>query len=280
MPAVMNDLPKTDKGTLKGSISLFNTLMKNKTDELMLWEVAKYYWQETYRKPYELNWNQHLRKGENIKDRPYKKNMFFYQVFSRELLVDLGKDKDGKDIQVKIKPKKFDDEFQYYENAEIVKYINEYAPPKSERDEHWHYEELNKHIKDNIAKYLDDAYLMLVVEKQVVHNDYDKLTEALHGKFKNNEAEGYFMKFGTSDERVADEAYENTIASLLYKAINPGQKSYNMQDLVSCRNAVMHQQVQPDKKKYSSIRKDLIKYCAANCLLELHKRQVSTQSKK
>lgn len=272
MPAVMAKLPKKDNGALRGGTSLFNSLMKNKTDELVLWEVAKYYWQKTYGKAYQTNWHQQLKRGENIKDRPYKKNLFFYQVFSWELLVDLGKD-----IQVKIKPKKFDDEFQYYENVEMRNYIEQYRPKKNE-DGYWHYEELNKNIKDNIAKYLDDAYLMLVVEKQVVRSNYDKLTDILHGWFKDGKAKGYYMEFGTARKNVADDASENTIVTLVYRAINPSGSTYNVKDLVLCRNAIMHQQVQPDKNKYIAIRTDLITYCAANKLLELYKRPVKAQT--
>ncbi len=255
-----------DKGKLKGNTSLFNTLMKNKTDELMLFEIAKKYWVDTYfmkgnkdiKKLIPNNKYQLKEKSEYDKT-PYKNNLYFYELYTEELILPLGDN-----IEIKIKPKKYDDEFQLYKIEEIKKYIKYYQPQKS-KDGYLYFEAINKEMKNIFAKYLDDLYLLLIVEKKIVQENYNSFCQKLEDKSKEPNWQGYQLIFGRQKEDKDSD--NNMLAQMIYKQINPTDINYNLANLIMFRNNIMHQQVQENKKVYDNIKISLIDYCKKNNIL-------------
>ena len=278
MPELLNkkETDTTPKLKLKnekidGNRSLFNTLMKNKTDELMMWEVARYYWHKANGTAYETPAMLLTRGVDKIADTPYKSKLFFYKVFGEEMEVRLNEQ-----IKIKIRPRKFDDEFQYYDaQQELLHFIKAYKLTKEQKKDQLSvclsYEEVNKEMKDVIAKYLDDAFMLLSIEKKIVNDNYDKLTDLLHGKLEKD-SNPYYYKFGKIDEKLKKKnpaKYEddNILAQLVYEAINTTGKGFSREDLLNYRNNSLHQQVHQMVDKYINIKKALINYCVENNII-------------
>ncbi len=256
MPVLLkkNLLPKNERGTMQGTTSFFNTLMKNKTDELMMWEIAKKYWENTYGVEFVISRQNELVKGFDMQKTPYKENLFFHKLFKKELILPLG-GKNGEDkIEIKISPKKFDDEFQYYETQQLYTYIKNYQPVKRS-DNCWHFEDLNKTMKDSIAKYLDDVFLLMTVEKKVVLENYEELTKILQTDSDSVEWEGFQFVFGNA-RKNADNAI-NKLGQMVLDKIKRPVDNFTLSDLIIFRNNILHQQIDPKREIYLSIKKAL-----------------------
>ncbi|MBX2907971.1 MAG: hypothetical protein KF744_18135 [Taibaiella sp.] len=259
LPEVMHALPKNDSGTIKGNSTLFAVLMKNKIDELMLWEVAKSYWKSATGNDFTSARTPLLRLGsDKVKATPYKKRLFFYTLFDKELPVKLSKPGAEDTITVMIRAKKFDDELQYYESEELYAYIKAFNPLKLKgEDGRWHFESLNKEMKNVLARYLDDAYLLLTIEKKAVQENFDLLAARLEEKATSSKWDGYYYPFGRIDKSNDD---DNLIAEKIYQLVNPSGEGYSVDDLITYRNKVFHQQIHPSESIYQKVKKNLVVY--------------------
>ncbi len=261
MPIILKKkkIPEKENGKIKGNQQMYNALARNKTNELMLWEIGKHYWKKATRNDFARSFRKlELNSRDEIKS-AYRKTNPFYTIFQEELEIKLQKNQQSPLHIIKIKPKKFDDEYQYYESEHIIDYIENYAPPKSE-DGFWHFEEINKNIKDELTKYLDDVYLLMTAEKYVIKNNFEEYAALL--KLIDSELPEYHIAF--DGKNVVDK--EKALNKVIYKSLKHNN-SFNEEDLNIYRNKVMHQQLQTDKGKYREIRKSLIEYCIKNKLL-------------
>jgi hypothetical protein len=253
---------KNERGTIKGNTQMFVALSRNKTNELMLWEIGKYYWKEATGSQFSRLFKGLEKNTGNKITKAYRFTNPYYTIYQEDLDIKIQrKDKKGKVIvnspvyTIKIKPKKFDDEYQYYEQEHIVDYIENYEPKKG-IDGHWHFEELNKKIKDELARYLDDIYLLMTVEKHIVQKDFDKYASLL--KEKDSKLPPYYIGFKRNDIALNKVIFD----ALKHKG------SFSADDLNIYRINVLHQILQPKREKYIIIRKSLIEYCAENKLLK------------
>jgi len=252
---------KNEKGTIKGNTQMFTALARNKTNELMLWEIGKHYWKLATGSDFSLNYKALEKNTGNKITKAYKITNQYYTIYQKDLDVKIQrKDKKGKIIKnspvylIKIKPKKFDDEYQYYEQEHIVDYIENYKPKKG-IDGHWHFDELNKKIKDELARYLDDIYLLMTVEKQIVQKDFEKYASIF--KEEISKLPVYYIGFNRKDI-VLNKAIFDSLEH---------QDEFSADDLNEYRKNVLHQQLQPKREKYIKIRKSLIGYCVENKLI-------------
>lgn len=190
-------LPMKENGKIKGNRLMYNNLVKSKTNELMLWEIAKCYWKKATGAEFERKFKTlDLNQTDKI-NTAYKKVNPYYTLFQEEMEVKLQKNEKGKEKEnpvyiIKVKAKKFDDEYQYYEQEHIIDYLENYKPPKG-LDGNWHFEELNKNIKDELARYLDDIYLVMTAEKFIIQNNFDDYAALL--KAEENKLPEYYMAF-------------------------------------------------------------------------------------
>src|SRR5690606_11904280 len=232
------EIKKNEKGKVEGNQTLYKTLMKNKTDELMVWEVAKEFWKMGTGNVYpgiSGNWTfaydysliDHGTK-DFLSDKPYKDSMYFYRVFEGEVNIPIrGSKVDDQPIQLRISPKKFDDEFLFYESKELYYFIKEWERSGSS-DEVWQFENVHRKLKDTIAGYLDDLYLLLVTECHVVQNNYEVLTQLLCEKSETPQWDGYHVIFGrrksysdrNSHKSEEKSKFENALVSLIHKEID------------------------------------------------------------
>lgn len=199
--------------------------------------------------------------------------MYFYRVFEGEVNIPIrGSKVDDQPIQLRISPKKFDDEFLFYESKELYYFIKEWERSGSS-DEVWQFENVHRKLKDTIAGYLDDLYLLLVTECHVVQNNYEVLTQLLCEKSETPQWDGYHVIFGrrksysdrNSHKSEEKSKFENALVSLIHKEIDPGNKC-RVEQLIEYRNNVLHQQIQRSKRTYETIRKLLTDYCVQNRL--------------
>jgi hypothetical protein len=286
MPLVK--FPKNERGTIKGNMQMFMSLARNKTNELMLWEIAKHYWKLATGSEFSRSFKPLEKNSADIIKNVYRLTNPYYTIYQEDLDIKIKvKDKNNnknKDFIIKIMPKKFDDEYQYYEQEHIVDYIENYIQEKGpddswyfkepdkkkgndgrwyfkelnrkkEYDGHWHFEELNKKIKDELARYLDDIYLLMTVEKHIVQKDFDKYASLL--KEKDSKLPPYYIKFNRDDIALNKVIFDEL----------KQKNGFNADDLNKYRNNVLHQQLQPKKEKYIDIRKSLIEFCSKNNLI-------------
>jgi hypothetical protein len=254
---------KNERGTIKGNTQMFMSLAKNKTNELMLWEIGKHYWKLATGSEFSRSFKMLEKNTDNRITKAYRFTNPYYTIYQEDLDVKIQrKDKKGKIIvnspvyTIKIKPKKFDDEYQYYEQEHIVDYIENYKPKKG-NDGQWHFEELNKKIKDELARYLDDIYLLMTVEKYIVQKDFDKYASLL--KEVNSKLPPYYIGFKRNDIALNKVIFDE----LKQKG------SFSADDLNKYRINVLHQKLQPKKEKYINIRKSLVEFCAINKLFRI-----------
>lgn len=264
MPVLLTQkkLPLKEDGKIKGSKSLFDALLRNKTDELMLWEIAKYFWKLHGKTEYSLKTKPLNRNQESQIKIAYKEVNPFSKIMKEELTIKVKRDSKEQNEEVfemKIGPRKFDDEYQYYEQSHIIDYIKYYATDRDKKKGFWSYELINKNLKNIIAGYLDDAYMLLIIEKNIVQKEFKTLSEQMEIDEAKNKIKPYYYPFGT-EKNAQRELPENLISRLIFKEINPEHKEFDLKDLIVYRNKVMHQQLQPDKTKYLTIRKALMKF--------------------
>lgn len=281
---------KNERGTIKGNTQMFVALSRNKTNELMLWEIGKHYWKLATGAEFKKDFPALVKNASDKITKAYRFTNPYYTTFQEELEIKLQrKDKKGKVIvnspvySIKIKPKKFDDEYQYYEQEHIVDYLEFYKQEKG-KDGHWHFEELNKKIKDELARNLDDIYLLMTVEKYIVQNDFDKYASLL--KEEDSKLPPYYIGFKRDDialnEVIFDTLKNNSEFSAdalnMYRinVLHQQLQKFSKEDLDKIQETVKKINLTPTelkKKKltpteyiYREIRKSLIGYCASNKL--------------
>lgn len=261
MPVLLKKkrIPEKKNGKIKGNQQMYNALARNKTNELMLWEIGKHYWLKATSEDFNRSFKKlELNSSDEIKN-AYRKTNPYYKIFQEELEVKLQRNIQSPLYIMKIKPKKFDDEYQYYESEYIIDYIENYNPKKSD-DGYWHFEELNKNIKDELTKYLDDVYLLMTAEKYIIKNNFDEYASLL--KDKESRLPYYYIDF--IGDTIEDK--DKALNKVIYKSLEHTD-SFNEKDLNLYRRKIMHQQLQPDRGKYREIRKAMIMYCIKNKLL-------------
>lgn len=261
-------LPLKADGKIKGSKSMFDALLRNKTDELMLWEIANYFWKQhsNVNTDYQLKTPQLVRNNTSAINLAYKIANPFSTIMQKELTIKVqrkgvtqNQQPDNGIHYITISPKKFDDEYQYYEQSHIIDYIEHYAKQQDKINGVWSFGIVNKNVKNIIAGYLDDAYMLLVTEKYIVQNNYELMLNSMGVDENSMKIKPFYFPFGKKED-VAVELPENLISRLILKEINPKNKGFNLLDFIIYRNKVMHQQLQPNPGKYLAIKKALIEF--------------------
>lgn len=220
-----NQLPKNKNGNTNRAI--ISNFMKMKTDELLLWHIAKYYWKSATRQPYLIDRNI----AKPVKNLAYKNNIF-NTLFEKELIIPIfafyKKEKRIKQVRYQNKPcylkisaKKFDDELQYFESSYLKDYIEWYYQVDKQRElqkkQEYHtnkdkdkkkkeppsisheiadqvvlyYTFVNQRIKSTLVRHLDDIYLILQNEKELLLEDinlfkYYKVYNSFNECVENN----------------------------------------------------------------------------------------------
>lgn len=270
MPVLLKHkmLPLNNEGHIKGNTVLFNSLMKIKTDELILWSIAKYYWA----------------KANGGKENPQNRNIVLQRNTGDEIAPAFGnaniynklyKEKKGIIIQLKghtdnyslsIKPTKFDDEFQHQKEQNIISFIENCMNGEERKKQPFDFENLNKIIQNDLAGYLDDVYLLLIIEKFIVQNNMPEIIKNFQ-VMQENKLPDVYLQFGTTKANEKEKA--NFLSKLVYKKLQEiaDPLPFSIEELIDFRNKSMHQEIQNELLR-KTIRKILVKYSIKENLLE------------
>lgn len=268
-PLVLQD-KETEKEILKENgkkkRAIINNFLKVKTDELLLWNIAKHYWYQTYNEKYKIDRPETIK----VKGLPYKKNLFNV-IFQKDLIIPILNIKSvnkpkpiyttqNKKCYLQISAKKFDDEYQYFESTYLNDYIkwyysNDKTKVLNREDNNrivLSYTKLNQNIKSRLVLHLDDIYLILQTEKSVLLRN--------RNTFKNNVVNRYYNILNRQPG-------QNQILIGFYQKFDESIKPYfvpiinqnDFEELKKVRNKALHYQLQ-NPLPYANAKRKLINY--------------------
>jgi len=262
MPVLLKKrkLPLNQEGKIQGNTSLFNSLMSSKTEELVLWNIANYYWKKANGKENSINKNIILPRNQSDHIQPaYRNTSIYSKLYKEPIEIKLQRSENDAVYPISIKPTKFDDEFQHYKQETLIDYIELCMTDQEKMKKPWQFEDLNKKIQDRLVKYLDDVYLLLTIEKYIVQKNISELKTKFAVKENGKLPEIHFV-FGRIATAGQDNI-DNIICNLIYKELSSlSMPAFTHKDLILYRNKTMHQQLLDDKT-HKEIRKTLVDYC-------------------
>ncbi|MFZ1529784.1 MAG: hypothetical protein WAT19_13590 [Ferruginibacter sp.] len=267
--------------------TLINQLNKIKTEELILWEIAKWYrnaaintgeftdisapLRSTLSKA-ELN---HI--NSPVFDQAYTLQNPFYTLNNANIEKAVNvTDSTGKNrrYMIEIKAHKFDDEYLYYENAYQKDYLLQVNWPLGKRI---NYEDINKEIKNEIANSLTDVYLLLCAESHLAKTGYDsQWAPYLKEKFDTKKWDGCYVKFGFENGNDSGSVNNNEIGKKLYDQLLTGypalMREITWPDFLKYRNRALHHNYIAPKLK-NALRHALLQFGIDNKFFEKDERK-------
>lgn len=243
----------------KVGASLLNLLNEFKTEELVLAIIAKYYWKKAYGNELDLkNCKPYDRNNGEDDYVPYRSVNPYSELFNKTNEIKyVSKINKLNSYTLSISPKKFDDEFQYYEQNQIVDYLDFYKPNTTVID----YESINKEIKNQLADVLDDIYLLMDCERKLLleASTKQKVSDNLINAYKKNGELELYVIFDKSKKDNSRPKNDVLINDYLFNALNH-QNKFDRNDLASFRNKSLHRQLQ-EPATYLAIKTALWEFC-------------------
>jgi len=269
-------IPQTGK---KLTPTIFKQLLKIKTQELMLWRIAKNYWFKANKKEYLLDtivsnhnkdafqefcffnkvYNQTLDYPIVIGDRFWneKNKIKFKKVY--DILPD---DNKTLSFTIKIPARKYDAKFLMVERKLIKEYVlwhhldevikSNKLPESFDHNDFKqtfnlnNYEDLMKMINKELIQSITDIYQILRAEKKIIDNNKDEYLELLGKKYKDiNPITDFYISIKNIDGTVDKYLFDSFV-----NRANNDEKETAKEYLTLFRNYALHYQLQdPERKK-------------------------------
>jgi len=260
--------------------AVLRILMKFKTEELILWQIAKFYWKKA-NKGAEYNFDSYLKNSES---RSYQVFSTFNKVYKQDLdyIIRIETDfwnKEGNklkfnkvaennpqitdnpiEIKLKIPAKRYDNQFLGVETGLITEYClwnhcqnNSISLPVSYQYTNKNnkttilnlqvYDDLIKIIHIELKKSLEYIGSLLVAEKKVVDNDSFHTIRYLKEKYANKVIPDFYLTL--SDKDMTNDYNKAIFDRFMAYVNNTGVTHTDIREYLVCfRNFALHYQLQ------------------------------------
>jgi len=275
---IMTRMPK-DKRKKRKIAKVFNLLLKMKTEELVLWNIAKDYWHKAAGSKYQLEQLKTERNSSNFQDfcsfnKVYKQDLDYKFVIDGDFWTEKHKKKfdtaykclqqGAKTIEfsIKVPARRYDNKFIMYETSLIKEYMIWYHfdERKQRINQHTEYKHRDGNIKrtfdltqyDDIMKLVNKELIqsikyigkLLRAEKKIVDSNQSKYLGLLDTKYANQDVIKTFYLAVTDKNCMPED--KQLFEAFLMEA--KGDKALIEDYLVLFRNYALHYQLQDPKK--------------------------------